>query len=136
MKKTSGKAAAKHNAAKVAAKVASATDKIQIAAENVAQEIGNAVNAMETAGDAKVAQVKEEVKAVVEMVKEVKPEVAIQFRHYEVDMEEVTKRVKEDFEVRGNRGVEIKRIQIYVKPEDFTAYYVINDCEAGKVNLF
>ena len=125
MKKTSGKAAAKHNAAKVAAKVASATDKIQIAAENVAQEIGNAVNAMETAGDAKVAQ-----------VKEVKPEVAIQFRHYEVDMEEVTKRVKEDFEVRGNRGVEIKRIQIYVKPEDFTAYYVINDCEAGKVNLF
>lgn len=126
MKKTSGKAAAKHNAAKVAAKVASATDKIQIAAENVAQEIGNAVNAMEKAGDAKVAQVKEEVK----------PEVAIQFRHYEVDMEEVTKRVKEDFEVRGNRGVEIKRIQIYVKPEDFTAYYVINDCEAGKVNLF
>lgn len=126
MKKTSGKAAAKHNAAKVAAKVASATDKIQIAAENVAQEIGNAVNAMEKDGDAKVAQVKEEVK----------PEVAIQFRHYEVDMEEVTKRVKEDFEVRGNRGVEIKRIQIYVKPEDFTAYYVINDCEAGKVNLF
>ena len=70
------------------------------------------------------------------MVKEVKPEVTIQFRHYEVNMEEVTKRVKEDFEVRGHRGEEIKKIQIYVKPEDFTAYYVINDFEAGKVNLF
>lgn len=136
MKKTSSKAAAKHNAAKVAARVASAADKIQTAAGNVLQEVEEAMNAMETASDAQVAQVKEEVKAVVEMVKEVKPEVMIQFRHYEVDMEDVTRRVKEDFEVRGNRGVEIKKIQIYVKPEDFTAYYVINDGEAGKVNLF
>ena len=30
----------------------------------------------------------------------------------------------------------IENMQIYVKPEDFTAYYVINDGVVGKVNLF
>ncbi len=110
MKKVSGKATAKHTAAKVAAKAAA----------------NSAVN------DAAVTEVKEEV-----MKKnEVKPEVTVQYRHYEADMEAVIQRVKEDVEVRGNRGVEIEKMQIYVKPEDFAAYYVINDGIVGKVNLF
>lgn len=110
MKKTSGKAAAKHTAAKVAARVA-------------ANSTVNATTAT---------QVKEEV------IKntEVKPEITIQYRHYEADMDVVIEKVKEDLEVRGHRGMEIEKMQLYVKPEDFAAYYVINDGVVGKVNLF
>lgn len=106
MKKTSGKAAAKHTAAKVAAKVA--------------------------ANGTAVTEIKE---AIVEK-KEVKSEITVQYRHYEADMDRIIEKVKEDVEVRGNRGVEIEKIQVYVKPEDFAAYYVINDGIVGKVSLF
>jgi citrate lyase alpha subunit len=106
MKKTSGKAAAKHTAAKAAAKA--------------------------TANGTAVTEVKE---AVVEK-KGVKPEITVQYRHYEADMDRIIEKVKEDVEVRGNRGVEIEKMQVYVKAEDFAAYYVINDGIVGKVNLF
>lgn len=111
MKKASGKAAAKHTAAKVAAKAA-------------ANSVVNETTAIEA---------KEEV---IMGKKEVKPEVTVQYRHYEADMDTIIQRVKEDIEVRGNRGVEIEKMQVYVKPEDFAAYYVINDGIVGKVNLF
>ena len=114
MKRASGKAAAKHTAAKVAAKAAA----------------NSAAN--KTVNETTTIEVKEEV-----MNKnEVKPEVTVQYRHYEADMDAVIQRVKDDIEVRGNRGVEIKKMQVYVKPEDFAAYYVINDGIVGKVSLF
>lgn len=106
MKKTSGKAAAKHTAAKAAAKAAANGSVVTQVKETVAQK------------------------------KEVKPEIIVQYRHYEADMDKIIEKVKEDVEVRGNRGVEIEKIQVYVKPEDFAAYYVINDGIVGKVNLF
>lgn len=71
-----------------------------------------------------------------EKVKETATEVILQYRNYEVNMDDVTERVKAHFVAKGNQPESIENIQIYVKPEDFTAYYVINDREAGKVNLF
>ncbi|MDE6318156.1 MAG: hypothetical protein K2M22_00265, partial [Lachnospiraceae bacterium] len=53
-----------------------------------------------------------------------------------VNMDDVTERVKAHYVAKGNKPESIENMQIYVKPEDFTAYYVINDREAGKVNLF
>lgn len=120
MKKARGKAAAKHNMAKVAAKVAANSGKT-----NDLQETINACNQE---------NVQEAAQEVQEM--ETKTEVIIQYRHEESDLEQVIQRVKEDFAVRGNRGVAVEKIQIYVKPEDYTAYYVINDDFAGKVSLF
>lgn len=110
MKKASGKAAAKHTAAKVAAK---ATANSVVNVEPMIEE-------------------KEEI-----MKKtEIKSEITVQYRHYEADVDAVIQKVKEDIEVRGNRGVEIEKMQVYIKPEDFAAYYVINDGIVGKVNLF
>ena len=63
-------------------------------------------------------------------------EVILQYRNYEVNMDDVTERVKAHYVAKGNTPESIENMQIYVKPEDFTAYYVINDREAGKVNLF
>ncbi|MDE6313452.1 MAG: hypothetical protein K2M46_07500 [Lachnospiraceae bacterium] len=110
--------------------------------ENKEEEI---VSAEENKAEAATVPIEEFREAVKEVFAEesqedeemaMKPEVVIQYRHNEVDMDQVIEKVKEDFAVRGNRGVAIEKIQIYVKPEDFTAYYVINDDAAGKVSLF
>lgn len=63
-------------------------------------------------------------------------EVILQYRNYEANMDDVTERVKAHYIAKGFKPDSIENIQIYVKPEDFTAYYVINDRVAGKVNLF
>ena len=67
---------------------------------------------------------------------EAAPEVVLQYRGYEVNMETMTERVKAHYYAKGYKKGTIRDLQIYVKPEDFTAYYVINDGVVGKVNLF
>ena len=64
------------------------------------------------------------------------PELVLQYRGYEVDMETVTERVKSHYYSNGYKKGSIDNLQIYMKPEEFTAYYVINDGVVGKVNLF
>ncbi len=68
--------------------------------------------------------------------KEVTQEVILQYREYEVNMDDVVARVKAHYVAKGHKEESIEDIQVYVKPEDFTAYYVINDGIVGKVNLF
>lgn len=75
-------------------------------------------------------------KTKVEEVKEPDTEVILQYRNYEVNMDDVTERVKAHYIAKGFQADSIENMQIYVKPEDFTAYYVINDGVVGKVNLF
>lgn len=67
---------------------------------------------------------------------ETSTEVILQYRNYEVNMDDVTERVKAHYIAKGFQADSIENMQIYVKPEDFTAYYVINDGVVGKVNLF
>lgn len=67
---------------------------------------------------------------------EVTPEVILQYRNYEVDMNDVIERVKDHYVAKGHKRETIVDMQVYMKPEDFTAYYVINDGVVGKVNLF
>lgn len=74
--------------------------------------------------------------AKVEAKKEIDSEVILQYRNYEVNMDDVTERVKAHYYAKGYKADSIENMQIYVKPEDFTAYYVINDGVVGKVNLF
>ena len=64
------------------------------------------------------------------------PEIILQYREYEASIDAVTDRVKSHYYAKGHAHGSIESIQIYVKPEDFTAYYVINDGIVGKVNLF
>lgn len=78
----------------------------------------------------------ENTKAVTEERKEIDTEVILQYRDYEVNMDDVTERVKAHYIAKGFKPDSIENMQIYVKPEDFTAYYVINDGVVGKVNLF
>ncbi len=75
-------------------------------------------------------------KAASEAAAEIETEVILQYREYEVNMDDVTERVKAHYLAKGHSADSLENMQIYVKPEDFTAYYVINDSVAGKVNLF
>lgn len=72
----------------------------------------------------------------VQAAQEIETEVILQYREYEVNMDDVTNRVKAHYIAKGHKEDSIENMQIYVKPEDFTAYYVINDGVVGKVNLF
>lgn len=77
----------------------------------------------------------EEVKQAVEKtVPEV--EVLVQYRGYEANMDEIVKKVKEQYLHKGNEEASIESVQVYIKPEDFAAYYVINDGFVGKIGLF
>ncbi len=79
---------------------------------------------------------KEMEKTVEQAVNEIETEVILQYREYEVNMDDVTNRVKAHYLAKGYKEESLENMQIYVKPEDFTAYYVINDSVVGKVNLF
>lgn len=60
----------------------------------------------------------------------------LQYRDRETDMKDIAKRVTEDYVKRGNDASKIELIQAYLKPTDFTAYYVINNSYEGKIPLF
>lgn len=68
--------------------------------------------------------------------KEVKANVVLQFAGQEASIDVVVANAKNAFVAEGHKESEIKEIQIYVKPEEYAAYYVINQEFSGRVNLF
>ncbi|HCJ76267.1 MAG TPA: hypothetical protein DHV88_07730, partial [Roseburia sp.] len=68
--------------------------------------------------------------------KELVPEVFVQFNGNEDVVANVIERAKEAFAADGHRASSIKSLKVYLKPEEYAAYYVVNDTYAGKVNLF
>lgn len=67
---------------------------------------------------------------------EMKPEVFIQYQGKEAVVEEAIEKAKAEFVADGHRASSIKSLQIYLKPEEYAAYYVINQKFAGRVDLF
>ena len=62
-------------------------------------------------------------------------EVIVQYAgnsYYEKDINE---EAVADYVANGGRQDQIKKIQIYIKPEDGAAYYVVNGKSTGKVEL-
>ena len=60
----------------------------------------------------------------------------LQYRDRETDMKDIADRVTDDYGRRGNAPDKIELIHVYLKPTDFTAYYVINNVYEGKIPLF
>ena len=65
-----------------------------------------------------------------------KPEVFVQFQGREAVVEEVVEKAKAQYVAEGHRVSSIKSLQVYLKPEEYAAYYVINQKFAGRVDLF
>jgi hypothetical protein len=64
------------------------------------------------------------------------PQVYVQFAGTEAEVSEVTEKVKAMYVSEGHRASSIKSLQVYLKPEENAAYYVINQKTAGRVDLF
>ena len=63
-------------------------------------------------------------------------EVFIQFAGNQVVQKDVEDRIKAAFVAEGHKESAIKSIKIYVKPEENAAYYVINEDNVGRIDLF
>ncbi|MCI7129410.1 MAG: DUF6465 family protein [Lachnospiraceae bacterium] len=77
-------------------------------------------------------------KTTVKEVKKEEPvtEVYLQFGPGESSLQTVVDRIKAEYVEQNHRVSSIKSLKVYLKPEDRSAYYVINDKVAGRVDLF
>ena len=65
------------------------------------------------------------------------PEVFVQYGpNGEASVEAVVERIKNEYVAQGHRLSSIKSMKVYVKPEERSAYYVINEKTQGRVDLF
>ena len=62
--------------------------------------------------------------------------ITVQFQGNEVAISSVEDKVKAQFVAEGHKASSIKSLSIYVKPEEHSAYYVINGDVTGRVDLF
>ena len=67
--------------------------------------------------------------------KEAVQNVYVQFAGKEISTTALTELVTETWVALGHRASSIKSLDLYVKPEDSAAYYVINGKESGKIEL-
>lgn len=124
--------------------VEKATEKVEKAVEKTTEKV--AEKAAEVKADVKDAAKKTTAKAaktaktakVAKPAKKepVKPEIIVQYQNSEVDTVAVEERVKAQFVAEGHKAGFIRKLNIYIKPEEYSAYYVINDRFSGRVDLF
>ena len=62
--------------------------------------------------------------------------ITLEFGEYTAVMANVENNVKAQFVADGNKEADIKTLNIYVKPFENSAYYVINGDITGRVDLF
>ncbi len=122
------KAEVKETVQDIAKKAKDVVTKTADTAEKTVKEV-----AAKTADVAEKTQTAAAKKAAKEVLK---PEITVQYQNLEVTTEVVEERVKAQFAAEGHRVGTIKKLNIYVKPEEYAAYYVINDKFTGRVDLF
>jgi len=62
-------------------------------------------------------------------------QVYIQYAGKEILLAVVEETIKKAWEAEGHRASSIKKLDIYIKPEESAAYYVINSKNKGRVDL-
>lgn len=67
------------------------------------------------------------------------PEVFIQYEDngtQETKVADIVAKVKAIYVAEGHRESSIKSLEIYMKPQEWAAYYVINNKMSGRIDLF
>lgn len=62
--------------------------------------------------------------------------ITLEFGDYTANMAVVEEKVKAQYVAEGNKVSSIKTLNIYVKPFENSAYYVVNGDVTGRVDLF
>jgi len=64
-----------------------------------------------------------------------KDEVFIQYGNLEIRTTDIVAKAREDYISKGHKITDIKEIQVYIKPEDMSVYYVVNHTDTGKIEF-
>lgn len=59
----------------------------------------------------------------------------VEYQGKQVEEKELVAKVKELWVADGNKVKDMKSLNLYVKPEEAAAYYVINEDISGKIDL-
>ena len=59
--------------------------------------------------------------------------VVVEFNGTQRKVDDIVAKIKDEWVAAGHRLSTIKTLDVYVKPQDYTAYYVINGKIEGKV---
>lgn len=138
--KTEVKNAVKDAVKKAESKVGDVAETAAKKAEAVEEKAKEAAKATTKAvGEKAEPVVKKAAKAATKAKKEKQPaktEIIVQYQQSAANLGELEDKVKKQFVAEGHRAGCIKTLNIYVKPEEDKAYYVINDKFFGSVDLF
>ena len=146
-KKATTKATKATKAAKVVAPV---VEEVKVVETPVVEEVKEVVEVVEAPVVEEVkAEVKEEKKAPAKKATTKKATtttkksaakaetvITLEFGDYTAVMANVEEKVKAQFVAEGNKATAIKSLNIYLKPFENSAYYVINGDVTGRVDLF
>ena len=142
------KAAVKAAEAKVVAKVEETKTAAKEATAKVVAKVEETKNAAKETEVKAATKVEEPKKTAAETAKKRKPRTKTakkaakeelkpeEYQGREGVVEDAIKKVTEQFVAEGHRASTIKSLQLYLKPEENAAYYVINQKIAGRVDLF
>ena len=70
------------------------------------------------------------------MAAKTKQQLILQYDGQEVDLSAIDANVKQIWKDAGKKMTELASLNIYVKPQEAKAYYVINDEVEGAIDLF
>ena len=70
------------------------------------------------------------------MAAKTKQQLILQYDGQEVDLSAVEANVKQIWKDAGKKMTDLASLNIYVKPQEAKAYYVINDEVEGAIDLF
>ena len=59
----------------------------------------------------------------------------VEYQGLQVEEKDIIAKVKELWVNEGNKIKDIKELKLYIKPEEATVYYVINEETSGKIEL-
>ena len=59
----------------------------------------------------------------------------VEYSGKQVEEKEVIANIKKVWVEAGNKVGDIKTLELYIKPEEATVYYVINDTEIGSIEF-
>ena len=64
-----------------------------------------------------------------------KKEITIEYRDKKVTESDIVAAVKEICKLQGNRIADIAKLELFIKPEENAAYYVVNEETQGRVDV-
>ena len=68
-------------------------------------------------------------------VKTSKNEVYVQYGDHEIRTEDILDKARTDYVAHGHKLAEIRELQVYIKPDDNAAYYVVNHHDTGRIDF-